>query len=137
MPPVRVSGGQGAFVAKNLGVSFQPGAHGRPLCRPEDFPKLARGGPALAVGRTALLAPLVRWASRRRFPVLFGLMLLLLAVDLFVPDPIPLVDEALLAIGALLVGRLRKRDVPEEAEPPEARARAAASNPRKDDRDAR
>jgi hypothetical protein len=66
----------------------------------------------MAAARTALLAPLVRWASRRRFPVLLVLTVALLAVDLVVPDPIPLVDEALLALGALLIGRLRKRDAP-------------------------
>ena len=63
----------------------------------------------MALGRTALLAPLVRWASRRRFPVLLGLAVALLAVDLVVPDPIPFVDEALLALGAMLLARLRKR----------------------------
>jgi hypothetical protein len=63
----------------------------------------------VALVRTALLAPLVRWASRRRFPVLLGLVLALLVVDLAVPDAIPLLDEALLALGALLLARLRKK----------------------------
>ena len=72
----------------------------------------------LAIGRTALLAPLVRWASRRRFPVLFGLALALLAVDLVVPDPIPMLDEALLALGALILARLRKREPDSDAEGP-------------------
>ena len=62
----------------------------------------------MALARNTLLAPLVRWASRRRFPVLLGLALALLAVDLAVPDAIPLVDEALLALTALLLARLRK-----------------------------
>lgn len=66
----------------------------------------------MAFGRTALLAPLVRWASQRRFPVLLLLMLALLGVNLFVPDPLPFVDEALLALGALLLGRIRKRPEP-------------------------
>ena len=65
----------------------------------------------MALGRTALLAPLARWASRLRFPVLLGLTVALLAVDLVVPDPVPLVDEALLTLGALMLARLRKRDV--------------------------
>ena len=68
----------------------------------------------MALGRTALLAPLVRWASRRRFPVLLALMLVLLAVDLAVPDPIPFVDEALLALAAILIGRLHRREPPLE-----------------------
>ena len=62
----------------------------------------------MPLARNALLAPLVRWASRRRFPVLLGLVVALLAVDLAVPDAIPLVDEALLALAALLLARLRK-----------------------------
>ncbi len=71
----------------------------------------------MALARTAFLAPLVRWASRRRFPVLFGLVLALAAVNVFVPDPLPFVDEALLALVALLIGRMRKRG--EDAEPAE------------------
>jgi hypothetical protein len=73
----------------------------------------------MALGRGALLAPLVRWASRRRFPVLLALTVALLIVDVAVPDPLPLVDEALLALGAILIGRLRKRggsDHPSAAE---------------------
>lgn len=66
----------------------------------------------MVIGRTALLAPLVRWASQRRFPVLLALMVALLAVDLALPDPLPFVDEALLALAAILVGRLRRKDVP-------------------------
>jgi len=65
----------------------------------------------VALGRTAVLAPLVRWASGLRFPLLLSLALALLAVDILTPDPIPLVDEGLLALGALLLARLRKRDV--------------------------
>ena len=62
----------------------------------------------MALGRTALLAPLVRWASQRRFPVLVGLVGALAAVNFFVPDPVPLVDEALLALATVLLARLRK-----------------------------
>jgi len=70
----------------------------------------------MALGRTALLAPLVRWASRRRFPVLLALLLALLAVDFALPDPLPFVDEALLALATILVGRLRRRDAPRAPE---------------------
>ncbi len=67
----------------------------------------------MALGRTVFLAPLLGWASRRRFPVLLGLMVVLLGLDLAVPDPLPVVDEALLALGALLLSRLRKPSVDE------------------------
>jgi hypothetical protein len=79
----------------------------------------------MALGRTALLAPLVRWAARLRFPVLLGLVLVLLAVNLFVPDPIPVLDEALLGLGALLLSRLRKR--PDAVGPGADRAERSAS----------
>lgn len=74
----------------------------------------------MALTRTALLAPIVRWASNRRFPVLLAFTVALAAVNVFVPDPIPFVDEALLALAALLIGRLRNRDArePDSAGPP-------------------
>jgi len=78
-------------------------------------PRWIPDDPAMALARTALLAPLVRWASRRRFPVLLGLLLALLAVDFAVPDPLPFVDEALLALATILVGRVRRRDPPGSA----------------------
>lgn len=65
--------------------------------------------------RTPVLAWIVRWASGLRFPLLLGLTLALLGVNLFVPDPIPMVDEALLALGAIVLSRLRRRS----SEPPE------------------
>jgi hypothetical protein len=71
----------------------------------------------MASGGRALLGPLVRWASQRRFPVLLGVTLALLVVNLAVPDAIPLVDEAILALTALALARLRK---PSEEEPPVA-----------------
>ena len=69
--------------------------------------------------RGALLAPVIRWASRLRFPVLLAVTVALLAVNLVVADPIPLVDEALLALGALLLARVRKRGDGAEEERPE------------------
>jgi hypothetical protein len=39
-------------------------------------------------------------------------MLALLVLNVAVPDPLPFVDEALLALGAILVGRLRRKDEP-------------------------
>lgn len=61
--------------------------------------KLARGGFAGA---------LLRWASGLRFPLLFALALLVFALDLFFPDMLPLVDELMLGLLALLLARLKK-----------------------------
>lgn len=56
-----------------------------------------------------LLAPLLAFLSRLRYPTLFKLTALLFAVDVVVPDFIPFADELLLALGTLLLGNLRKR----------------------------
>lgn len=58
----------------------------------------------------APLALLVqRFAGRLRFPVLFLLTAALFIVNLFVPDPIPLLDEILLGLGAVLLGSWKQR----------------------------
>ncbi len=48
-------------------------------------------------------------ASRLRFPWLFAATVILFIVSLLVPDPLPMVDELLLALAALLFGAWRKR----------------------------
>lgn len=57
-----------------------------------------------------LLTTLVeRFAPRLKHPQLFLLVLTLFLVDLVVVDPIPFVDEALLALLTLLLGSWRRR----------------------------
>ncbi|MDH3717906.1 MAG: hypothetical protein OES79_07270 [Planctomycetota bacterium] len=58
--------------------------------------------------------PLMRFLERLRFPYLFVIMLVLLAVDLLTIDPIPFVDEILLAVGTLLLASIRKRKTESE-----------------------
>ncbi|HEX7110842.1 MAG TPA: DUF6116 family protein [Mizugakiibacter sp.] len=57
--------------------------------------------------------PLVRrllgFAGRLRHPQLFVLIAALFLLDLLVPDPIPFVDEILLGLLTLALGRLRTR----------------------------
>jgi hypothetical protein len=48
--------------------------------------------------------------ERLRFPQLFLLLLALFVADLFVPDPIPLLDELVLGILTLMVGSWRRRE---------------------------
>lgn len=56
-----------------------------------------------------LLAPLLGYARTLRFPSLFLLTTALFVLNLLVPDPLPFVDETLLALGTLLLGSLRRR----------------------------
>ena len=48
--------------------------------------------------------------ERLRFPQLFLLLLALFMADLFVPDPIPFLDELMLGILTLMVGSWRRRE---------------------------
>ena len=63
--------------------------------------------------------PPTRWPfsllEKLRFPQLFIFTLALLAFDVLVPDPIPFLDELLIAAVAVLLGSLSK---PPEEEPP-------------------
>lgn len=55
-----------------------------------------------------LTAPLLRWLGRLSYPKLFLLAAGLFALNLFIPDPLPFIDELLLGLGALLLAK-RKR----------------------------
>ncbi len=52
------------------------------------------------------------FASRLRFPKLFGITLALFVFDLLIPDLIPFVDEILLALVTALLGSLKRRRTP-------------------------
>ena len=52
---------------------------------------------------------LSRFIGRLRFPQLFVLVAILLGVDLAVPDVIPFLDEALLALLTAMLAMLRRR----------------------------
>lgn len=55
----------------------------------------------------------LRWAARLRFPYLFAITLVLFVLNLFVPDAIPMADELVMGLVALLFGSLRKKRSPE------------------------
>ena len=59
--------------------------------------------------KATLLAPFLSFAGRLRFPWLFAITLLLFIVNVIVPDVIPFADEALLGLGALLLGSIKNR----------------------------
>ena len=57
----------------------------------------------------ALLLPFLAWAGKLRFPTLFKLAAGLFALNLLLPDPIPLLDEVLLGLGTLLLSQWKSR----------------------------
>lgn len=62
-----------------------------------------------------------RALSRLRFPQLFLVLLALFVLSLLVPDPLPLVDEAILAVLALMASQWKKETPSSErsGKPPE------------------
>lgn len=63
-----------------------------------------------------LLGPLKRFLERRRFRTLFMILAGLFLADLFIPDPLPFIDELVLLVGTVLVGSFRKPK-PDELQP--------------------
>ncbi len=59
---------------------------------------------------------ILSWASRLRFRELFFLTLAVFLLDLFLIDPIPLLDEIFLGLMTLLLGSARKPEN-KESEP--------------------
>lgn len=62
------------------------------------------------------LSLLERWLPRVRLPWLVVLLGTLLLVDVLTPDPVPFLDEAVLAVLTVLAASWRRP--PEEREPP-------------------
>ena len=56
-----------------------------------------------------MLLPLLNWARKLRYPTLFKVTALVFAINVFVPDMIPFVDEILLGLGTLLLANLKDR----------------------------
>ena len=70
-----------------------------------------------------LLLPLLNWARKLRFPTLFKITAVLFVVTLFVPDPIPLVDEILLGLGALLLANWKDRKATIDHDGPQSKSK--------------
>ncbi len=62
-----------------------------------------------------MLLPLMGWARRLRYPTLFKLTAALFVLTLFIPDPIPMLDEILLGLGTLLLANWKTRRDPAPA----------------------
>jgi hypothetical protein len=56
-----------------------------------------------------MLLPVLQWARRLRYPTLFKLTAGLFALTLFIPDPLPFVDELVLGLGTLLPANWKSR----------------------------
>ena len=59
-----------------------------------------------------LIAPLIAFLARLRFPVLFGVTAILFVLNFFIPDVLPFVDEILLGLVAAMLGSWKKRRNP-------------------------
>jgi len=56
------------------------------------------------------------WLRRLSYPRLFMLTAVLFVLNLLIPDPLPLVDELLLGLVALLLAGRKRREVAPPAE---------------------
>ena len=68
-----------------------------------------------------IIAPLIAYLVRLRFPALFGVTAVLFILDLLIPDFIPFIDEILLGLGAALLGNWKARKEPNPPNDPSAR----------------
>lgn len=57
-----------------------------------------------------LLLPLLAWARRLRYPVLFKITASLFVLSVLLPDPIPMIDEILLGLGTLVLANWKNRN---------------------------
>ena len=58
---------------------------------------------------------LARFAETLRFPWLMLVTSVLFVVNVFIPDAIPFVDEILLGLMAVILGRLKRKPEPDKA----------------------
>ncbi|MGH8107826.1 MAG: DUF6116 family protein [Arenimonas sp.] len=66
-----------------------------------------------------ILAPILGFASRLRFPTLFMIVAGLFLFDLLIPDFIPLLDEIMLGLTTLLLASWKNRKLPaDNGKPP-------------------
>ena len=69
-----------------------------------------------------VLLPLLDWARKLRYPTLFKITAALFVVTLFMPDPVPFVDEILFGLGTLLLANWKRRkDPPSSLQAPDTR----------------
>ncbi|MCC8539636.1 DUF6116 family protein [Xanthomonas codiaei] len=62
--------------------------------------------------RNPLTTRALEWAGKLRYPTLFKLVVVLFAVDLLLPDPLPFLDELLFGLTTLLLANWKTRKAP-------------------------
>jgi len=65
--------------------------------------------------RKLIIAPLLAYLAKLRFPVLFGITAVVFVLNVFIPDIIPFLDEILLGLAAALLGSWKRRNEPASA----------------------
>ncbi|MEE4294404.1 MAG: DUF6116 family protein [Xanthomonadales bacterium] len=60
----------------------------------------------------SLVSRFSRYVESLRFPWVVLITLLLFTVDLFVPDALPFIDEVLLGLVAVILGRVKRKPGP-------------------------
>lgn len=63
------------------------------------------------------IGPFLEFANRLKFKNLFLLITALLIIDLLIPDMIPMLDEIILGILAIVLGNLKKKASGEKTGP--------------------
>jgi hypothetical protein len=93
---------------------------GRPEHQPERWGSVCTDiiAPMTDTTRGPVIEAVERLLPRVKYPWLFVILAAMFVLDLFIPDPIPILDEATLALLTILVGGWRTR-----------RARSTASEP--------
>lgn len=79
-----------------------------------------------------LMSRFKRFLERRRFPTLMLIGAALFVINLFVPDPIPFVDEILILIATLLIGSFRRWRDDRRTEKPSPAEESGAADDRSD-----
>ncbi len=64
----------------------------------------------MGYNQSRLPEPVRRYLGKLRFPTLFLVTVALFVIDLFVPDFVPMADEILLGLAAVLLGRITGKE---------------------------
>ena len=59
-----------------------------------------------------IVLPVLNWARKLRFPILFKITAGLFAVSMLLPDPVPFLDELLLGMSTIVLANWKHRKDP-------------------------